>query len=546
MNEVLRGSLQMQEMNYQQQTQLLNNAFATNMSLQDAEYKQLLQQLEMDRANQQLNLQNQLLQNEQALNTAEMNLAMQHLSDTYNLEAQRASANMEYTNALESMRNAEFMRNEASRLRETQFRSDLGEAQAQIGDQRAAYERTQANQRLQREQLGLEYQDLDRRYADLGLSEQEQNLKLASDLASISSSRQNVQSSRDQALASAQLQRQSMMMDFLNQQTKEVRDMALKTMAMNSQGLVDTSAMQAQNAVGSEEDWRKRQLNQAQLGAQIGQAQNEYNTSMGQLNAQEQLTRQQNALGMAGIQNQRQALGTARQGLDIQERGLGLSEQEAAQANAIRNRQLNTQLGSLINTNYQNVLSQDIAPSLDALLQRRQLEQQRAVNSTLRDVAGLVQGYNYDQSRAGVDFARASDRQSVNDYMRTIDSQNAANVQAALAAYRSGQASAYGQRAGAESQLASNASSGINQTAAQMQNTPMLSRSGGSGMNWQGLGSTISNVYGLLSGGGGGRSNSGLGFASQSLPTYNYSNSQAAFTPNSGYSGILSGSLFGG
>jgi hypothetical protein len=337
-----------------------------------------------------------------------------------------------------------------------------------------------------------------------------------------------------------------MMMDFLNQQTKEVRDMALKTMAMNSQGLVDTSAMQAQNAVGSEEDWRKRQLNQAQLGAQIGQAQNEYNTSMGQLNAQEQLTRQQNALGMAGIQNQRQALGTARQGLDIQERGLGLSEQEAAQANAIRNRQLNTQLGSLINTNYQNVLSQDIAPSLDALLQRRQLEQQRAVNSTLRDVAGLVQGYNYDQSRAGVDFARASDRQSVNDYMRTIDSQNAANVQAALAAYRSGQASAYGQRAGAESQLASNASSGINQTAAQMQNTPMLSRSGGSGMNWQGLGSTISNVYGLLSGGGGGRSNSGLGFASQSLPTYNYSNSQAAFTPNSGYSGILSGSLFGG
>jgi hypothetical protein len=546
MNEVLRGSLQMQEMNYQQQTQLLNNAFATNMSLQDAEYKQLLQQLEMDRANQQLNLQNQLLQNEQALNTAEMNLAMQHLSDTYNLEAQRASANMEYTNALESMRNAEFMRNEASRLRETQFRSDLGEAQAQIGDQRAAYERTQANQRLQREQLGLEYQDLDRRYADLGLSEQEQNLKLASDLASISSSRQNVQSSRDQALASAQLQRQSMMMDFLNQQTKEVRDMALKTMAMNSQGLVDTSAMQAQNAVGSEEDWRKRQLNQAQLGAQIGQAQNEYNTSMGQLNAQEQLTRQQNALGMAGIQNQRQALGTARQGLDIQERGLGLSEQEAAQANAIRNRQLNTQLGSLINTNYQNVLSQDIAPSLDALLQRRQLEQQRAVNSTLRDVAGLVQGYNYDQSRAGVDFARASDRQSVNDYMRTIDSQNAANVQAALAAYRSGQASAYGQRAGSESQLASNASSGINQTAAQMQNTPMLSRSGGSGMNWQGLGSTISNVYGLLSGGGGGRSNSGLGFASQSLPTYNYSNSQAAFTPNSGYSGILSGSLFGG
>jgi hypothetical protein len=545
MNETIRGSVQQQELNYQAQSQLLNNSFMTQMGLQDAEYKQLLQQLEYDRANGQLDLQNQILQNEQALNMAEMNLAMQHLSDTYSLEAQRASANMEYTNAIQSFDNAAWLRSEASQVRESQFQADLAEGQAQIGDLRTSYERTQDQQRLQREQLGLQYQDNANQYAELGRAEQEQNLRLTSDLASISSSRQNVQSATDKALADAQLQRQSIMMDFLNSQTKDVRDLALKTMAMNSQGLVDTSVMQAQNAVGSEEDWRERQLQKQALGNQIGQAQSDFNTQNAQLNTQEGLARSQNDLSMLGIQNQRGALGTARQGLDIQERGLGLNEANAAQQYGTQNRQLNTQLGSLINSNYGNVLSQEIAPSLDALLQRRQTEQQNAVNGVLQDVAGLVQGYNYEQGLAGVDFARTSDRQSAQDYSQMIDSQAAANNQAALAAYLTGQSSAYGQLAGSQSQLASGTSAGMNQLASQMQSTPMVT-GGGGGTNWQGLGSAAANVYGLLSGGGGG---STAGFSTNSgvsLPTYNYANTQSAFVPNTGYSGFLSGNLFGG
>jgi 5-bromo-4-chloroindolyl phosphate hydrolysis protein len=143
MNEIIRGSVQQQELNYQAQSQLLNNSFMTQMGLQDAEYKQLLQQLEYDRANGQLDLQNQILQNEQALNMAEMNLAMQHLSDTYSLEAQRASANMEYTNAIQSFDNAAWLRSEASQVRESQFQADLAEGQAQIVDLRTSYERTQ-------------------------------------------------------------------------------------------------------------------------------------------------------------------------------------------------------------------------------------------------------------------------------------------------------------------------------------------------------------------------------------------------------------------
>jgi hypothetical protein len=264
---------------------------------------------------------------------------------------------------------------------------------------------------------------------------------------------------------------------------------------------------------------------------------------MGELGVQVVLAMQSDQLSRMGLANQREGLGTARQGLDLQGQNLGLAEQGAAQQYGVQNRQLNTQLGSLINSNYGNILSQEIAPSLDALLQRRQVETQNAANRTLQDVAGLVQGYNYEQGRAGVDFARGSDRQSSQDYSRMVDSQAAANNQAALAAYLTGQSSARGQQSAAQSQLASGTSAGINQLASQMQNTPMVS-GGGGGTNWQGLGSAASNIYGLLSGGGGGGGTQAT--YGQPIPAYNLANAQSTYIPTNGYSGFLSGNLFGG
>ena len=69
MNEVLMSSVDIQDQIYRNQLQLTNDAFSTNLGLQDAEHRRLISQLVYDRTAQQTQLLSESIQNEAMTNS---------------------------------------------------------------------------------------------------------------------------------------------------------------------------------------------------------------------------------------------------------------------------------------------------------------------------------------------------------------------------------------------------------------------------------------------------------------------------------------------
>ncbi len=152
----------------------------------------------------------------------------------------------------------------------------------------------------------------------------------------------------------------------------------------------------------------------------------------------------------------------------------------------------------------------------------RQAEQNRNLTTGQMSVDSMLQDYGYDISKAGINYSRAQDAQSLADYQRMIASQGAANIQSAESAYLTGLMNQYAQNAANQSQLASGASAGINNAASNIRGTTYVDQPGSSGFNWSALGNLgkagvglFSSLSGMFGGGGSATSNAAV---TQSYP----------------------------
>jgi hypothetical protein len=525
MNEVLMSSVDIQEQIYKNQLQLTNDAFSTNLGLQDAEHKRLISQLVYDKTAQQTQLLSEAIQNEAMTNQAETTLEMQRLGEVYAREAQKVATNMEYVNTIEALNNTKMLREQSGATRENQFQINLKQGISEGKDLQANYDLTKQNQALERDKLGVQYANLSTQEKANVLAGDKAGAGFASDLATLSKARSDVNTAQSQKLASVEAQKQSLMLDFLKQGNQDVIGLANKVAQMSSKGNVDTQSMSdAVNRaqIGNEDNYLTRQNAQAQFGTQIGQVNSEASAANANIQQQQELAQQLylQQLQQLGLQNEN--LQQSRIGLDVQQKQMGLGEQSAQnQFNSAQSQQQG-QIGSLMNTNMQNIIQQDLAPYLQAQLAQRQVEQQRNLASQSQGVNSMMQDYGYDVQKLGLDYSRQQDAQSLKDYQNMINSQYALNSQAANASYLTGLGNAYAQNASQQSQLGSGYSAGINQVASQVQSTPRFQQpSGQGGFNWQGLGQLASQGYGLLSSGG--SQPTTYGMSNQRLPAYDAS-----------------------
>jgi hypothetical protein len=214
---------------------------------------------------------------------------------------------------------------------------------------------------------------------------------------------------------------------------------------------------------------------------------------------------------------------------------MGLNNQQAELQYQAAMNQNKGQLGSLMNTNMQNIINQDLAPYLQAQLSQRQADQRLNLQQKSGEVGSNMNEYGYDLSKLGINYSKQQDAQALADYMRMIDSQYAMNSQAANASYLTGMGNAYAQNASQQSQLGSAYSGGINQIASQVQNTPRVQTSDGGRFNWQGLGQLASQGYGLFSGGGSSQPANNYSLSNQTLPRYDASLYQPVGNSYSGF-----------
>ena len=538
MNEVLMSSVDIQSEIYKNQLQLTNEAFSTNMGLNDAQYKNLISQLVYDKTAQHSQLLSETIQNEAMTNQAETTLEMQRLGEVYSREAQRVATNMEYVNTIESLNNAQMLRDMSGANREREFQSSLSQGISQGKDIQANYDLTKQNQLLERDKLGVQYQGLSSQEKANTLAGDKAGTDFASNLANLSNARSGVESVQAQKLAGVEAQRQALMIDFLKKSNQDTMQLANQITQASSRGNVDTQGMvdtNTRNSILDKNDFLTRQNANAQMGTSVGFANSEANSANANIQQQQELAQQLYLQQMQQVGLQNEAVNQGRQSLDVQQKQMGLGEQASAnQFNADQRRQQG-QMGSLMNTNMQNVIQQDLAPYLQAQMSQRQAEQGRNLSNQSQDVNAMLQDYGYDVQKLGIDYSRQQDAQALIDYQRMIDSQYALNSQSANASYLTSMGNAYAQNASQQSQLGSAYSGGINQIASQVQNTPRAQTSSGGGFNWQGLGQLASQGYGLLSGGGGGQPANNYSLSSQTLPRYDASLYQPVGNSYSGF-----------
>jgi len=538
MNEVLMSSVDIQSEIYKNQLQLTNDAFSTNLGLGDAEYKRLITQLVNDKSAQQNQLMSEAIQNQALTKQAELTLEMGRYQQTFEQEAQKLVANQEYTNTIDSLRNNQTLREMSGVNRQNQYNIDVGNIQRQGKDIQASYDITKKGQGLERDRLNLEYQGLSTQERNLGLAKDKAGLAYTNDVLNLEKSRKDVDNQKMQQLNAVESQRQNLMYEFLSKENKDIHALANKVAQMSSNSNVDTQGITDtanRNSILNPDDFNTRQQANAQMGTQIGIANNTARGANEQLDAQGQLSNlaYQQQLQQLGLQGE--GISQARQGLGVQDSQMGLNNRQAELQYQNAMYQNQGQAGSLMNTNMQNIIQQDIAPYIQSQMAQRQAEQRLNLQQKSGEVGSNMSEYGYDLSKLGIDYSKQQDAQALADYMRMIDSQYAMNSQAANASYLTGMGNAYAQNASQQSQLGSAYSGGINQIASQVQNTPRVQTSSGGGFNWQGLGQLASQGYGLLSGGGGGQPANNYSLSNQTLPRYDASLYQPVGNSYSGF-----------
>lgn len=522
MNEVQLASIDMMSRNYDAQSQLLSQSFQTNLGMQDSEYKQMIQQLVYDQEYQQQQLLSQAYQAQAATNVAETSLEMERLKQVYERGAKETATKMEFDNTMTQIGNQKLVRDLANAGTQEDFNRKLAEVQAQMGDSRQMRTLQTQGERLQRQELASQYQTLSIEDRNLLLSELKQQESLTGQLAELGKQQTGAVQQGAGIQTEASQQRQQLMSQFTEQARKQELGNANKLAQMSSSGLVNPDTTIARMQMGqaiNPIDQLKRELglNSINTNEALGMAGVQANQSY--LQQLEGAALRGDRLAQQELALAREQLGIKGQALDRQGQSLGLNEQQSALAFGTEQRGLQNQNASLMNAVYMDAIQNGLAPQLAEQLAMRQAEQNRNLTTGQMSVDSMLQDYGYDISKAGINYSRAQDTQSLADYQRMIASQGAANIQSAESAYLTGLMNQYAQNAANQSQLASGASAGINNAASNIRGATYVDQPGSSGFNWAGLGNLGKAAVGLFSSFSGGNATpsvgSNLGYTTQ-------------------------------
>lgn len=522
MNEVQLASIDMMSRNYDAQSQLLSQSFQTSLGMQDSEYKQMIQQLVYDQEYQQQQLLSQAYQAQAATNVAETSLEMERLKQVYERGAKETATKMEFDNTMTQIGNQKLVRDLANAGTQEDFNRKLAEVQAQMGDSRQMRTLQTQGERLQRQELASQYQTLSIEDRNLLLSELKQQESLTGQLAELGKQQTGAVQQGAGIQTEASQQRQQLMSQFTEQARKQELGNANKLAQMSSSGLVNPDTTIARMQMGqaiNPIDQLKRELglNSINTNEALGMAGVQANQSY--LQQLEGAALRGDRLAQQELALAREQLGIKGQALDRQGQSLGLNEQQSALAFGTEQRGLQNQNASLMNAVYMDAIQNGLAPQLAEQLAMRQAEQNRNLTTGQMSVDSMLQDYGYDISKAGINYSRAQDTQSLADYQRMIASQGAANIQSAESAYLTGLMNQYAQNAANQSQLASGASAGINNAASNIRGTTYVDQPGSSGFNWAGLGNLGKAAVGLFSSFSGGNATpsvgSNLGYTTQ-------------------------------
>ena len=522
MNEVQLASIDMMSRNYDAQSQLLSQSFQTSLGMQDSEYKQMIQQLVYDQEYQQQQLLSQAYQAQAATNVAETSLEMERLKQVYERGAKETATKMEFDNTMTQIGNQKLVRDLANAGTQEDFNRKLAEVQAQMGDSRQMRTLQTQGERLQRQELASQYQTLSIEDRNLLLNELKQQESLTGQLAELGKQQTGAVQQGAGIQTEASQQRQQLMSQFTEQARKQELGNANKLAQMSSSGLVNPDATIARMQMGqalNPIDQLKRELglNSINTNEALGMAGVQANQSY--LQQLEGAALRGDRLAQQELTLAREQLGIKGQALDRQGQSLGLNEQQSALAFGTEQRGLQNQNASLMNAVYMDAIQNGLAPQLAEQLAMRQAEQNRNLTTGQMSVDSMLQDYGYDISKAGINYSRAQDAQSLADYQRMIASQGAANIQSAESAYLTGLMNQYAQNAANQSQLASGASAGINNAASNIRGTTYVDQPGSSGFNWSALGNLGKAAVGLFSSFSGGNATpsvgSNLGYTTQ-------------------------------
>ena len=525
MNEVQLASIDMMSRNYDAQSQLLSQSFQTSLGMQDSEYKQMIQQLVYDQEYQQQQLLSQAYQAQAATNVAETSLEMERLKQVYERGAKETATKMEFDNTMTQIGNQKLVRDLANAGTQEDFNRKLAEVQAQMGDSRQMRTLQTQGERLQRQELASQYQTLSIEDRNLLLNELKQQESLTGQLAELGKQQTGAVQQGAGIQTEASQQRQQLMSQFTEQARKQELGNANKLAQMSSSGLVNPDATIARMQMGqalNPIDQLKRELglNSINTNEALGMAGVQANQAY--LQQLEGAALRGDRLAQQELALAREQLGIKGQALDRQGQSLGLNEQQSALAFGTEQRGLQNQNASLMNAVYMDAIQNGLAPQLAEQLAMRQAEQNRNLTTGQMSVDSMLQDYGYDISKAGINYSRAQDAQSLADYQRMIASQGAANIQSAESAYLTGLMNQYAQNAANQSQLASGASAGINNAASNIRGTTYVDQPGSSGFNWSALGNLgkagvglFSSLSGMFGGGGSATSNAAV---TQSYP----------------------------
>ena len=514
MNEVQLASIDMMSRNYDAQSQLLSQSFQTSLGMQDSEYKQMIQQLVYDQEYQQQQLLSQAYQAQAATNVAETSLEMERLKQVYERGAKETATKMEFDNTMTQIGNQKLVRDLANAGTQEDFNRKLAEVQAQMGDSRQMRTLQTQGERLQRQELASQYQTLSIEDRNLLLSELKQQESLTGQLAELGKQQTGAVQQGAGIQTEASQQRQQLMSQFTEQARKQELGNANKLAQMSSSGLVNPDATIARMQMGqalNPIDQLKRELGLNSINTNEALGMSGVQANQAYLQQLEGAALRGDRLAQQELALAREQLGIKGQALDRQGQSLGLNEQQSALAFGTEQRGLQNQNASLMNAVYMDAIQNGLAPQLAEQLAMRQAEQNRNLTTGQMSVDSMLQDYGYDISKAGINYSRAQDAQSLADYQRMIASQGAANIQSAESAYLTGLMNQYAQNAANQSQLASGASAGINNAASNIRGATYVDQPGSSGFNWAGLGNLGKAAVGLFSSFGGGNATSSVG-----------------------------------
>jgi len=514
MNEVQLASIDMMSRNYDAQSQLLSQSFQTSLGMQDSEYKQMIQQLVYDQEYQQQQLLSQAYQAQAATNVAETSLEMERLKQVYERGAKETATKMEFDNTMTQIGNQKLVRDLANAGTQEDFNRKLAEVQAQMGDSRQMRTLQTQGERLQRQELASQYQTLSIEDRNLLLSELKQQESLTGQLAELGKQQTGAVQQGAGIQTEASQQRQQLMSQFTEQARKQELGNANKLAQMSSSGLVNPDATIARMQMGqalNPIDQLKRELGLNSINTNEALGMSGVQSNQAYLQQLEGAALRGDRLAQQELALAREQLGIKGQALDRQGQSLGLNEQQSALAFGTEQRGLQNQNASLMNAVYMDAIQNGLAPQLAEQLAMRQAEQNRNLTTGQMYVDSMLQDYGYDISKAGINYSRAQDAQSLADYQRMIASQGAANIQSAESAYLTGLMNQYAQNAANQSQLASGASAGINNAASNIRGATYVDQPGSSGFNWAGLGNLGKAAVGLFSSFGGGNATSSVG-----------------------------------